>query len=100
MEGNDNMIEEVYNKLQQKYNDECIDKIPSILASIEKNNSKSNIIKELDNLQDICNILYSKYGATDEVIFYQAMINTLRNKYDIPDENELIYNHPDGRFVQ
>ena len=42
------------------------------------------------NLQKECNILYNEFGVTDEVIQLQIAINTLRNKFDIVDETELI----------
>ena len=45
--------------------------------------------KILDNLQENCNQLYDKYGASNEVIALQAAINGFRNFLDIPDEAEM-----------
>lgn len=92
--------EQVYKMLKQKYTDECIDKIPAHLTSIKNNNQNYNLKVELDKLQEICNTLYTKYGASNEIIQYQALINSIRYTYDIPDDNELIYEHEDGRFAQ
>lgn len=49
-----------------------------------------------DNLQKEANILYEEYGATDEVIQLQVAINSLRNKFDVVDESEQVYDE----FVQ
>ena len=92
--------EEVYMKLKQKYDEKIIDEIPKILQSINKNQRQYNVRIELDKLQDISNQLYYVYGATDEIILLQAMINSLRHDYDIPDDKELIYKMPDGDFAQ
>ena len=43
----------------------------------------------LINLQNECDKLYKEYGASDEVIELQVAINTLRNKFNIPDQNEM-----------
>ena len=45
--------------------------------------------KTLNDLQNSCNILYEKYGATENVIQLQVAINSLRNEFDIPDETEM-----------
>ena len=45
--------------------------------------------KCLNNLQNECNLLYEEYGAIDDVIQLQIAINSLRNKFDVMDKNEL-----------
>ena len=45
--------------------------------------------KTLNDLQNGCNTLYEKYGATENVIQLQVAINSLRNEFDIPDETEM-----------
>jgi len=45
--------------------------------------------KTLNDLQNSCNALYEKYGATENVIQLQVAINSLRNEFDIPDETEM-----------
>lgn len=45
--------------------------------------------KTLNDLQNNCNALYEKYGATENVIQLQVAINSLRNEFDIPDETEM-----------
>lgn len=42
-----------------------------------------------NNLQKEADILYEEYGAIDDVIQLQIAINSLRNKFDIVDKNEL-----------
>lgn len=39
---------------------------------------------------------YERYGFTDKVLEKQIEINTLRRKYDIPDESHFVYEE----FVQ
>lgn len=43
----------------------------------------------LDNLQEQCNQLYEKYGASDDVIKLQVAINGLRHSFDISDKTKL-----------
>ena len=43
----------------------------------------------LDNLQEQCNQLYEKYGASEEVIDLQVTINKLRNHYNISDKTQI-----------
>lgn len=45
--------------------------------------------EQLNTLQNICNELYDELGASDEVINLQVAINSLRNKFDIPDETQM-----------
>ena len=45
----------------------------------------------LNLLQRLVNYLYDKEGASDFVIDQQIKINKLRNKYDLPDKSEFIY---------
>ena len=52
--------------------------------------------KELDEMQKEVNELYEKEGLTDEVLDKQLKINSLRNKYNITDKTEIIYD----RYVQ
>ena len=48
-----------------------------------------NLKKSFSKLQKECNNLYKEYGATEEVMQLQIAINTLRNKFDIPDEKQM-----------
>ncbi len=50
----------------------------------------------LTNLQNECNDLYERYGATTNVIALQLAINRLRHEFDLCDESECIYEE----FVQ
>lgn len=90
----------VYLRLKEKYEEKVIDEIPGILNSIEKNQRRYNLKDCLYQLQDICNQLYYVYGASDEVILFQALINQYRHEFDIVDENEIIHHMNDGDFVQ
>ena len=45
--------------------------------------------KVLDNLQENCNQLYEKYGASDDVIKLQVAINGLRHSFDISDKTKI-----------
>lgn len=45
----------------------------------------------LNLLQRLVNYLYEKEGASDFVINQQIKVNELRNKYNIPDKSEFIY---------
>ena len=47
--------------------------------------------KILNTTQRIIDRKYRKEGAIDNVIKAQVMLNEFRNKHDIPDENEIIY---------
>ena len=51
-----------------------------------------------DILQEQNNKLYKSFGASDEVIDLQIVINKLRNKYNIPDESKTTDSNPG--FVQ
>lgn len=57
---------------------------------------KEGLKETLDNLQQECNKLYEEYGLIDEVMDLQLLINSLRNKFDLVDESEQVYNE----FVQ
>ena len=46
--------------------------------------------------QKVINFAYDKKGASDKVIDAQVRLNKLRNKHDIADKNELVYEE----FVQ
>lgn len=97
----DNMnADAVYLNLKAKYDDKIIDDIPNIIKSIENNTRPYNLKEQLNKLQDINNQLYYIYGASDEIIIYQALINMLRHKYNIVDEQEIIHKFDDGEFVQ
>lgn len=56
---------------------------------------KEGLKETLDNLQQ-CNKLYEEYGLIDEVMDLQLVINSLRNKFDLVDESEQVYDE----FVQ
>jgi len=47
--------------------------------------------KILNTTQRIIDRKYRKEGATEKVINAQVMLNEFRNKHDLPDENEIIY---------
>lgn len=51
---------------------------------------------DLDVLQEACNYFYDKYGASDEVINFQVLINLERAERNESDKCEAIY----GKFVQ
>lgn len=57
---------------------------------------KEGLKETLDNLQQECNKLYEEYGFIDEVMDLQLVINSLRNKFDLVDESEQVYDE----FVQ
>lgn len=57
---------------------------------------KEGLKETLDNLQQECNELYEEYGLIDEVMDLQLVINSLRNKFDLVDESEKVYDE----FVQ
>lgn len=57
---------------------------------------KEGLKETLDNLQQECNKLYEEYGLIDEVMDLQLVINSLRNKFDLVDELEQVYDE----FVQ
>ena len=58
--------------------------------------AKESLKETLDNLQQECNELYEEYGLIDEVMDLQLLINSLRNKFDLVDESEQVYDE----FVQ
>ena len=58
--------------------------------------AKESLKETLDNLQQECNELYEEYGLIDEVMDLQLVINSLRNKFDLVDESEQVYDE----FVQ
>lgn len=57
---------------------------------------KEGLKETLDNLQQEYNKLYEEYGLIDEVMDLQLVINSLRNKFDLVDESEQVYDE----FVQ
>lgn len=60
--------------------------------------NEADLKETLNNLQEECNDLYEKYGATDNIIQLQVAINSLRHEYDIPDASQLTESNPE--FVQ
>ena len=58
--------------------------------------AKESLKETLDNLQQECNELYEEYGLIEEVMDLQLLINSLRNKFDLVDESEQVYDE----FVQ
>ncbi len=48
-------------------------------------------IIQIKNKQKAINKQFEKDGLTDEVLEAQIELNKERNTYDIPDENELVY---------
>lgn len=58
--------------------------------------AKKDLKETLDNLQQECNKLYEEYGLIDEVMDLQLVINSLRNKFDLVDSQEIVYEN----FVQ
>ena len=58
--------------------------------------TKESLKETLDNLQQECNELYEEYGLIEEVMDLQLVINSLRNKFDLVDSQEIVY----GNFVQ
>lgn len=58
---------------------------------------KKVLSKLLDSMQKLVNRSYEKNGLTDEVLDSQVKINELRNKYNIPDSEEIV---TDDGFVQ
>ncbi len=57
---------------------------------------KESLKETLDNLQQECNKLYEEYGLIEEVMDLQLVINSLRNKFDLVDSQEIVYEN----FVQ
>ena len=57
---------------------------------------KEGLKETLDNLQQECNELYEEYGLIEEVMDLQLVINSLRNKFDLVDSQEIVYE----KFVQ
>ena len=58
--------------------------------------AKESLKETLDNLQKECNELYEEYGLIEEVMDLQLVINSLRNKFDLVDSQEIVYEN----FVQ
>lgn len=58
--------------------------------------AKKDLKETLNNLQQECNKLYEEYGLIDEVMDLQLVINSLRNKFDLVDSQEIVYEN----FVQ
>lgn len=58
--------------------------------------AKKDLKETLDNLQQECNKLYEEYGLIEEVMDLQLVINSLRNKFDLVDSQEIVYEN----FVQ
>lgn len=52
---------------------------------------------DIDRKQKDLNKRFEKYGLTNEVLEEQVKINSLRNRYNIKDESEIIN---DEGFVQ
>lgn len=57
---------------------------------------KEGLKETLDNLQQECNKLYEEYSLIEEVMDLQLVINSLRNKFDLVDSQEIVYEN----FVQ
>lgn len=51
-------------------------------------------------VQEYVDVLYKQEGLSNRVLELQVWINTQRNKYNIPDKEELIYSMSDGDFAQ
>ena len=62
-----------------------LDKIKSLFKSKKEIVNKETLRKE----QEIIDELYERDGLTDEVLDKQVALNMKRNKYDIPDEENL-----------
>lgn len=58
--------------------------------------AKESLKETLDNLQQESNELYEEYGLIEEVMDLQLVINSLRNKFDLVDSQEIVYEN----FVQ
>lgn len=58
--------------------------------------AEESLKETLDNLQQECNKLYEEYGLVEEVMDLQLVINSLRNKFDLVDSQEIVYEN----FVQ
>ena len=58
--------------------------------------AKKDLKETLDNLQQECNKLYEESGLIEEVMDLQLVINSLRNKFDLVDSQEIVYEN----FVQ
>ena len=58
--------------------------------------AKKDLKETLDNLQQECNKLYEEYDLIEEVMDLQLVINSLRNKFDLVDSQEIVYEN----FVQ
>lgn len=58
--------------------------------------AKKDLKETLNNLQQECNKLYEEYGLIEEVMDLQLVINSLRNKFDLVDSQEIVYEN----FVQ
>lgn len=58
--------------------------------------AKEGLKETLDNLQQECNKLDEEYGLIEEVMDLQLVINSLRNKFDLVDSQEIVYEN----FVQ
>lgn len=58
--------------------------------------AKESLKETLDNLQQEYNKLYEEYGLIEEVMDLQLVINSLRNKFDLVDSQEIVYEN----FVQ
>ena len=94
-----NNIYKTYNELKNEVQVDYIKDIPDIIESLRKSETNNERELPLNQLQEVVNKVYGKYGVTDNIILLQAGLNRLRHYYDIPDPLELI-TYPDGEFVQ
>lgn len=79
-------IRNIFNKKEKTTDDITITKTDDLKENIEK------LAKE----QELIDKLYAKNGLTDEVLDKQVKLNQQRNKLDISDRKNRIYD----RFVQ
>lgn len=84
----------IMTKLGKKYKNEKIlyETLIQIWKNLENEEFLDEISKKLDQLQEISNKYYSKYGVSEEILDLQVWINQTRNKYNIPDPAELMSN--------
>lgn len=66
------------------------ERIQEIIKEIDKANNTKQVAPLLDELQEMNTRIYTHHGLNDTTLDFQCYINGLRNKYDIPDEQEKV----------
>lgn len=79
--------------------DPQIAEIYTILDILHETEDTEEIKKCINALQRINDTLFEKYGLRESILDFQVCVNTLRSRYDIVDDSEVV-ERIDGAFVQ